>query len=239
MYSRHEVQPIEHNVNAVATILPQVEALLALHREGMQTLSRAFGRHMNRPDECVLLLGSHAHNLNETLIRLILAGRFDVATYLMRPAWDIGGLILAVGSDEGMAERFWSGGLTAGEARAEMVTTVRRLSGDGPADEIEAGWRTEYGPLQGLSHVSLHQLDKLVTASASGIRPVLGGLPDEHEAIVMLRGAIKASVQAVVHLYAVRGKVLGVGFQERLLSIQDGLVTWVGGQPDGTRGSEK
>ncbi|MEX0783280.1 MAG: hypothetical protein WD557_11565 [Dehalococcoidia bacterium] len=200
------MHPLDDNKTALAEALPRVDALLALHRDAMQTLSRAFGQQMTRPDECVLLLGVHAYNLSEALFRLIVAGRFDVAAYLLRPAWDIGGLILGAGSDESLAERFWKDELRASDARREIAAAVRRAAGNKLADELEGGWAADYGPLQELAHVKMIHLDKAVAAGTTGnIVPMLGGRSDGGQAIVMARGAIKAGVQSLVHLYAVRG----------------------------------
>ena len=118
------MHPIEENARALSDVLPHVESLLALHREAIDTLSRGFGQQPARTDECVLLLGVHAHNLSESLLRLIASGRFDVAAYLLRPAWDVGGLILATGSDEAMAERFWNEDLKPGEARKWVIDHI-------------------------------------------------------------------------------------------------------------------
>ena len=222
------VHPFDENKAVLSDVLPHVEALLALHREAMQTLSRAFGPQMNRPDECVLLLGVHAYNLTETLFRLIIAGRFDVAAYLLRPAWDIGGLILGAGSDESLAERFWNDTLRASDARREIAAAVRASAGDALADEMEKGWSADYGPLQELAHVKMIHLDKAVAPGTTGnIVPMLGGRSDGGQAIVMARGAIKAGVQSLVHLYAVRGKVLGEPFYDRVVLVHEHLLAWV------------
>ena len=123
----------------------------------------------------VVVLGNHSFNICTSALDLVLLGKFDVATYLMRPLFDMPGLILATAGDTEAARRFFyeDRGLDASDARK----LVERSQPD--IGRALKWTRDARRTMNIYSHANSYHAMSILSLSDDGVVPEVGGRLDE------------------------------------------------------------
>lgn len=183
-------------------------SLKSLHLEALNFLEQSPGE-TAFSNQMAFFLSCHAANLLDVQWQLVVNGRLDVASYLLRPAWDVGWLIVAVASDEDVAQAFAEGREV--KSKVGRDTVIRALESSGYADlaaRLDGSLKSDYRPLQDLAHASMVKVSKLLHPSDDGDHvAVLGQRDSIDESVRLFRAILKNEIQMLVCLYAVRGAV--------------------------------
>jgi hypothetical protein len=86
----------EQNITNLGDGWKIAEEMAQLHAIALQRISRAVVPHPSQQDEGTLLLGAHGLNLFLEFMGLVIRGRFDVASHLVRAILDCQSLSVLV-----------------------------------------------------------------------------------------------------------------------------------------------
>ena len=157
-----------------------------LHFDALRAASLGAGPHPSREDEAMLTVLAHSFNLYVTLVRLRLAGQFDIALYLLRQQLDTASLIYGCGRDSDLAARFMGGEKVAAEARKKLIAEIREADSD-LADELNNRFLDENVYLQEATHSGPAHLARLLEATEDSIHPTALGHFDAENCIAFFR----------------------------------------------------
>ena len=200
--------------------------LALFHREVLEELSREAGPQPNPRDETALLLACHGWNVFVAVMDSTVAGKFDVAAYLLRPLFDIGPLILVCANDDERAQRFRNDKYRGGQARKDLVSLVNTGEPE-LAEGVSRIWKDDADATHELSHAGYVHFDKLVEQRGDAIHPILGGRPDAHEAKGLASAAIAAEVKLLRWLLLSRPGYFGERWLDRFEAIETPLSGWI------------
>ena len=212
--------------DALGDAWQQGKELALLHRDAITRLSDEAGPTPNPADEPALLLATHGWNVFVTSMGQIVNGQFDVASYLVRPPFDIGSLLLICSNSEERAVQFQNAKFRAGDARKDMVEFLREGEPQ-LGEDIDEILREDATATHELSHAGWIHFDKMVETRREGIHPVLGGRPDGEESMRLASVMLLLEVRLVRWLRLGRGELLPAFWHASCDRLEPQLLSWV------------
>ena len=160
-----------------------------LHLQALESISRSAGRQPSDQHQALILIGGHAFNLYVAILRLIVHGQFDIASYLVRGLIDSQGLVYAIIRVPEFATKFFKDELKASDARKFVINDLRNSGEDETADFMNSRWSAEAKAANSLAHTCAVHADKLIQTNNGSLTPVLCGRVDQRESALMCVGA--------------------------------------------------
>ena len=165
------------------------ERMTNLHGLALQRISSTNEKAPTSRGEASLLLGTHGLNLFLGFMNLIVRGRCDVASYLLRPILDCESLAFAVAGDEEMAKAFHADELRAADSRKKEIEFVRRYYPE-QTSFLDSSLKDESNAANDLSHVNLTNVSRVLEPEGDTLTPVIGGRVDMKLASRLTAGAL-------------------------------------------------
>ena len=163
----------EHHQEALGDGWRVAQQFHRLHFRAVREFAGAV-EHDGPRERAVVSLGNHSFNIYTAALDLVIRGQFDVAAYLMRPLFDMPGLVLATANDEENANRVLPGGdgLRASDARKWVEAhpeVAKALSNEGGL----------YRYMNDYAHSQPYHVESILEITDDGIIPTVGGRIDD------------------------------------------------------------